>query len=57
MQHVRIEDGPGKPLGRPFRITLWPTLVFMKDGQFVKQVTRPDLGNVREGLELIDGVI
>ena len=55
VQHIKIEDGPGKPLGRSFEIKLWPTLVFIKDGQVVEQVARPGLGEVREGLEAIDG--
>ena len=55
VHHVKIEDGPGKPLGRSFGVKLWPTLVFMKDGQVVEQNSRPDLVEVREGLESIDG--
>jgi thioredoxin 1 len=27
-QHLKIEDGSGRPLGRSFRVTLWPTLIF-----------------------------
>jgi thioredoxin 1 len=50
VQHVKIEDGPGRPLGRSFRVKLWPTLVFMKDGHVLRQVSRPQLGEVREGL-------
>src|SRR5688572_11058122 len=41
VQHIRVEDGSGKPLGRSFRVKLWPTLVFMFDGQVVQQVARP----------------
>lgn len=55
VHHVKIEDGPGKRLGRSFRVTLWPTLVFMKDATVVKQVARPGLGEVCEGLGAIDG--
>ena len=55
VHHIKVEDGPGKPLGRSFRVTLWPTLTFLKDGRVVKQVARPGLGEVREGLEGIDG--
>jgi len=50
VQHIKIEDGPGRPLGRSFRVKLWPTLVFMKDGQVLRQVSRPEVGEVREGL-------
>jgi thioredoxin 1 len=55
VQHVKIDDGPGKPLGRSFGVKLWPTLVFLKDGRVVKRVARPGLGAVQEGLEAIDG--
>ncbi len=48
--HIKIEDGPGQPLGRSFRVKLWPTLVFMKDGRVLRQVSRPDVDEVREGL-------
>lgn len=50
---VWVEDGKGKPLGRSFRVKLWPTLVFLRDGQVVKQVSRPELSEVRQGLEAI----
>ena len=39
--HVKVEDGPGRPLGRSFRVKLWPTLVFLRDGQEVARVVRP----------------
>ena len=51
--HIRIADGPGKPLGRSFRVKLWPTLVFMRDGQIMKQVSRPSPEDAKEGLEAI----
>ena len=41
VRHLKIEDGPGRPLGRSFRVKLWPTLVFLKDGREVARVTRP----------------
>ena len=39
--HLKIEDGPGRPLGRSFKIKLWPTLVFLIDGHEVARVVRP----------------
>lgn len=39
--HLKIEDGRGRPLGRSFGVTLWPTLVFLKDGKEVARVVRP----------------
>ena len=41
MRHIKIEDGSGRPLGRSFRVKLWPTLVFLRDGVEVARVVRP----------------
>src|SRR5262245_62093663 len=51
--HLRVEDGPGRPLGRSFRVKLWPNLVFLRDGHVVRQAARPDVSEVRQGLEEI----
>ena len=53
VQHIKIEDGKGRPLGRSFRVKLWPTLVFLRDGQVRKQVSRPGEAEVEEGLGAI----
>jgi thioredoxin 1 len=53
VRHIWVEDGKGKPLGRSFRVKLWPTLVFLHDGQVVQQTARPDTGAVVEGLRAI----
>ncbi|MET0334635.1 MAG: thioredoxin family protein [Rhizobacter sp.] len=42
VKHLKVEDGPGRPLGRSFRVKLWPTLVFMRDGQEVARLVRPN---------------
>lgn len=39
--HLKVEDGPGQPLGRSYRVKLWPTLVFLRDGQEVERLVRP----------------
>ena len=53
--HLKIEDGPGRPLGRSFRVKLWPTLVFLRDGEEVARAVRPlDSREVAAGLEQID---
>ena len=39
--HVKVEDGSGRPLGRSFRVKLWPTLVFLRDGEELARVVRP----------------
>jgi thioredoxin 1 len=41
LRHVKIADGPGRPLGRSFRVKLWPTLIFMRDGEEVLRLVRP----------------
>jgi thioredoxin 1 len=28
VRHLKVEDGPGRPLGRSFRVKLWPTRRF-----------------------------
>jgi thioredoxin 1 len=40
-QYLKIEDGPGKALGRSYRVKLWPTLVLLQDGQEVGRLIRP----------------
>ena len=54
IQHIRIEDGKGKRLGRSFRVKLWPTLVFLRDGQALLQVARPSQAEVQQGLKAIE---
>lgn len=41
VRHVKVEDGAGRPLGRSFRIKLWPTLVLMRDGLEQMRLVRP----------------
>jgi thioredoxin 1 len=41
VRHLKIEDGPGQPLGRSFRVKLWPTLVLMRNGTEIGRVIRP----------------
>jgi thioredoxin 1 len=41
VKHLRVEDGSGRPLGRSFRVKLWPTLVFLRDGREVAKLVRP----------------
>ena len=41
VRHIKIFDASGKPLGRSFRVKLWPTLVFLKDGKEVERLVRP----------------
>lgn len=41
VHHLKVEDGPGRPLGRSFRVKLWPTLVLVRDGVELARVVRP----------------
>jgi thioredoxin 1 len=42
VRHFKIEDGKGKPLGRSFRVKLWPTLVYLENGVEKGRVVRPE---------------
>jgi len=53
--HLKIEDGPGRPLGRSFRIKLWPTLVLLRDGAEVARLVRPtDAAELQRALALLE---
>ena len=55
VRHLRIEDGPGRPLGRSFGVRLWPTLVFLRDGRETARLVRPrDVGSISAALAAID---
>ncbi|MBK7474168.1 MAG: thioredoxin family protein [Betaproteobacteria bacterium] len=40
VRHIKIADGSGRPLGRSFRVKLWPTLVFLREGSEVARLVR-----------------
>jgi thioredoxin len=42
VRHIKVEDGKGRPLGRSFKVKLWPTLVFLENGSEVGRVVRPN---------------
>jgi thioredoxin 1 len=51
VRHVKVEDGSGRPLGRAYRVKLWPTLVFLRDGKEVARLVRPrDADPIRAAL-------
>lgn len=55
LRHLKIADGRGRPLGRSFRVKLWPTLVYLRDGQEQGRSVRPDdVDEIRDGLAGID---
>lgn len=54
VRHLKIEDGPGRLLGRSFRVKLWPTLVFLRDGVELARVVRPtSAGSLAAALDRI----
>lgn len=56
VRHLKIEDGSGRPLGRSFRVKLWPTLVLLRDGVEVTRLVRPSSDSViEEALEQLVG--
>jgi thioredoxin 1 len=42
VRHFKIEDGKGMPLGRAFRVKLWPTLVYLEKGVEKGRAVRPN---------------
>jgi thioredoxin 1 len=58
VKHIKVEDGKGQPLGRSFRVKLWPTLVFMKDGREMARLVRPaDAASITRALAELDAGI
>jgi thioredoxin 1 len=54
IDHLRVEDGRGRLLGRAYRVKLWPTLVLLRDGQEIARVVRP---RASRDLELLDAAL
>jgi thioredoxin 1 len=55
VRHLKVEDGPGLRLGRSFKVKLWPTLVFLRDGSEQARLVRPtDAKAIAETLAAID---
>ena len=51
LHHLKVEDGPGRRLGRSFRVKLWPTLIFLRDGEEVARLVRPtDTESIRRAM-------
>ncbi len=53
IEHVKVEDGQGRRLGRTFKVKLWPSLVFMRDGAVVRQLARPDRPALEEAFAAV----
>ncbi len=55
VRHIKVEDGPGRRLGRSFRVKLWPTLIFLRQGQELARLVRPGgQTEVEQALRQID---
>lgn len=55
VRHIKIADASGRRLGRSFGVKLWPTLVFLYDGNETARLVRPHgAGAIREALAQID---
>jgi thioredoxin 1 len=56
VRHIKVEDGPGRPLGRSFQVRMWPSFVFLRDGQLVAQVARPSHDQPAEAFGKLGGL-
>ena len=51
VRHIKVADASGRRLGRSFNVKLWPTLVFLLDGEEFVRVVRPrNAQAIREAL-------
>jgi len=56
VRHIKVADASGRRLGRSFGVKLWPTLVFLREGQELAKLVRPDeSAQIKEALAQIDG--
>jgi len=53
IRHIKVEDGPGRRLGRSFQVKLWPNLVFLKDGVVLRQLARPSHAELQEAFDAL----
>lgn len=54
VRHIKVEDGPGRPLGRSFQVRLWPAFVFLRDGQVVRQLARPSHAQLEDAFRALE---
>ena len=55
VRHIKVADGSGRPLGRSFKVKLWPTLVFLSNGRETARLVRPgDANAIRRVLTQIE---
>ena len=52
VRHFRFEDGKGRIPGRAFKVKLWPTLIFLRDGVEVTRLVRPhNVADIEQALQ------
>jgi len=56
VKHIKVEDGPGRPLGRSFEVRLWPSFVFLREGKVVRQLARPSHARLEEAMSALTSV-
>lgn len=55
VRHIKIADASGRRLGRSYKVKLWPTLIFLKDGVEAARLVRPgDVREIRDALAKVD---
>jgi len=55
VRRIKIEDGPGRALGRSFCVKRWPTLIFLQRGREVARLVRPaEASAIEQALMQID---
>ena len=55
VRHIKVADASGKRLGRSFKVKLWPTLVFLRDGKEAAKLVRPGSSEeIKEALTKIE---
>jgi thioredoxin 1 len=55
IQHMKVEDGPGRSLGRSFGVRVWPNLVLLRDGVVLWQLARPSAAELKDAFGEIAG--
>ena len=55
VRHIKISDASGRPLGRSFNVKLWPTLIFLHNGEEAARLIRPSAASdIADALAKID---
>ena len=55
VRHIKISDAGGRPLGRSFNVKLWPTLIFLHNGEETARLIRTSAARaIADALAKID---